>query len=91
MHMFMAALCHAVGHHPGLANGDAKGELDLLLQSGLGQLTPWAQQGSSPIPKLPKKKSEYDWAVSGTFPNLEELYNKYVVIQSILEACKSPH
>ena len=70
------ACCVAVGHHSGLANGDAKGDLDLLLQSGVGQLTPWAQQGSSPSPKLPKKKSEYEWAVSGTFPNLDELYNK---------------
>ena len=72
----MYIVCVAVGHHTGLASGDAKGELDLLLQSGAGQLTPWAQQGSTSSPKLPRKKSEYEWAVSGTFPNLDELYNK---------------
>lgn len=48
-----------------------------MLDTGAGRLTPWTQQ-QAPSPALPKKKSEYDWAVSGTYPNLDELYNKCV-------------
>lgn len=56
--------------------GLAKEALDSVLQAGIGDLTPWAQHGSGPASPLPKKKSEYDWAMPGGFPNLEAAYNK---------------
>ncbi len=54
----------------------AKEALDNVLQAGIGDLTPWAQHGSGPPSPLPKKKSEYDWAMPGGFPNLEAAFNK---------------
>ncbi|KAL3159262.1 hypothetical protein ABBQ32_011226 [Trebouxia sp. C0010 RCD-2024] len=53
-----------------------KQALDQLLKGGAGQLTPWAHQGSAPSSPLPKKKSEHEWAVSGSFPNLQERFDK---------------
>ncbi len=56
--------------------GVAKEALDNLLKAGVGELTPWAQQGSAPPSPLPKRKSEHEWAVAGGFPNLEQAFNK---------------
>ena len=56
--------------------GLAKEALDNVLQAGIGDLAPWAQHGSGPPSPLPKKKSEYDWAMPGGFPNLEVAFNK---------------
>lgn len=53
-----------------------KEALDQLLKAGAGQLTPWGQQGSGPSSPLPKKRSEHEWAVSGSFPNLQERFDK---------------
>ena len=53
-----------------------KEALDQLLKAEVGQLTPWAHQGSNPSSPLPKRKSEHEWAVSGSFPNLQERFNK---------------
>ena len=56
--------------------GVAKEALDQLLQAGVSQLAPWAQQGSATPSPLLKKKTEHEWAVSGSFSNLEERFNK---------------
>ncbi|KAL0030068.1 hypothetical protein WJX79_004816 [Trebouxia sp. C0005] len=57
-------------------DGLAKEALDNVLQAGIRDLTPWAQHGSAPPSPLPKKKSEYDWAMPGGFPDLEVAFNK---------------
>ena len=57
-------------------DGLAKEALDNVLQAGIRVLTPWAQHGSAPPSPLPKKKSEYDWAMPGGFPDLEVAFNK---------------
>ena len=73
-HLFIVTVCLSVTDQQ--QPGFDKGALDQLLKAGVGQLTPWAQQGSSPSSPLPKKKSEHEWAVSGSFPNLQERFNK---------------